>query len=165
MVELEKNLVVRASLAEMYKIEFFVEKICDQYNIFNSYFGNILFSVCEVFNLMVEKANSEKGKIHFYFYADSKGLNFRVFLKDRFFEIAGIGQKASEEMLFGEHLSETERSIVSIHLLVDEMNFDSKKESLDLVFYISSIHMSAYKQRILLLDSYFARVDKATLSS
>ncbi|HSV76437.1 MAG TPA: hypothetical protein VLH37_05340 [Bacteroidales bacterium] len=160
MVELEKRLVVKASLEELPKVEFFVEKICDQFNIFNSYFGNILFSVCEVFTLLASETDSSKKKIQLYFYADAKGLNFRVALKDRFFEIAGICQKTTEELLMGDDLTPTEKSLLSVNLLVDEMNFNSKNESVDLVFYISSIHMNAYKHRISLLDTYFEKINK-----
>ena len=54
---------LKSDISEMSRLEGFIELICDQYNVYSNYFGNILMSVTEAFENAVKhgnKNNSDK---------------------------------------------------------------------------------------------------------
>jgi hypothetical protein len=155
MVVLEKHLRLKARKEEIHKLEAFVEKICDQYNIYHSYFGNILFSVSEAFEFAISEKADRLKYIDIYFESRSDGLVFKVSLADRFLEIAALFQEEMEAALGAEEISPSERSMVMIRMLSDEVNFDAKAELMSMVFYITSINHHLTRERIRLLDAYF----------
>lgn len=159
MVVLEKHLRLKARKEEIHKLEAFVEKICDQYNIYHSYFGNILFSVSEAFEFAISEKADRLKYIDIYFEARSDGLIFKVSLADRFLEIAALFQEEMEAALEAEEISLTERSMVMIRMLSDEVNFDAKAELMEMVFYITSINHHLTRERIRLLDAYFESIN------
>jgi anti-sigma regulatory factor (Ser/Thr protein kinase) len=159
MVELEKHLRLKARKEEIHKLEAFVEKICDQYNIFHSYFGNILFSVSEAFEFAVSEKGDKLKYIDIYFESRPNGLVFKVSLSDRFLEIAALFQEEMDDALEAEELSGRERSMVMIRMLSDEVNFDAQAELMEMVFYITSINHHLTRDRIRLLDEYFEKIN------
>lgn len=159
MVVLEKHLRLKARKEEIHKLEAFVEKICDQYNIYHSYFGNILFSVSEAFEFAISEKADRLKYIDIYFESRSDGLIFKVSLADRFLEIAALFQEEMEAALEAEEISQSERSMVMIRMLSDEVNFDAKAELMEMVFYITSINQHLTRERIRLLDAYFERIN------
>ncbi len=80
---------------------------------------------------------------------------FKIFLGDRFLEIAAFFEKDPEEELKSDHLSETEKALLTIRMLSDEINFNAEEETMEMVFYISSINEHLTQDRIKLLDQYF----------
>jgi len=159
MVELEKHLRLKARKDEIHKLEAFVEKICDQYNIYHSYFGNILFSVTEAFEFVVSEKGDQLKYVDIYFESRSYGLVFKVALFDRFLEIAALFQEELDGALEAEEISGSERSMVMIRMLSDEVNFDARQELMEMVFYITSINQHLTRDRIRLLDEYFEKIN------
>lgn len=159
MVELQKHIRLKARKEEIHKLEAFVENICDQYNIFHSYFGNILFSVTEAFEFAIAEKVNKQNYIDIFFESRYNSLVFKVLLSDRFLEIAASFQHDIEQTLEAEEISEKERSVVMIRMLSDEINFDAKQELMEMVFYITSINQHLTRQRIKILDEYFEKIN------
>ncbi len=155
MVEKEKHLSVAARIDAIHEIEAFVEKICDDYNIFHSYYGNILYSVSQAFEFAIERTGKKRKHVDIWFESRPHGLVFKIFLGDRFLEIAAFFEKDPEEELKSDHLSETEKALLTIRMLSDEINFNAEEETMEMVFYISSINEHLTQDRIKLLDQYF----------
>lgn len=160
MVELKQHLRVKAKKEEIHKLEAFVEKICDQYNIFHSYFGNILFSVTEAFEFAINGKGDKPKYVDIFFESRHNGLVFKVLLHDRFLEIAAMFQTELEVALESDEISDAERSMVMIRMLSDEVNFDARQELMEMVFYITSINQHLTRERIRLLDEYFEMINE-----
>ena len=159
MVELEKHLRLKARKEEIHKLEAFVEKVCDQFNFYHSYFGYILFSVSEAFEFAISEKGDRLKYIDVYFESRPHGLVFKVSLSDRFLEIAALFQADVDKALEAEEISDSERSMVMIRMLSDEVNFDAKTELMEMVFYITSINQHLTRERIRLLDEYFEKIN------
>jgi hypothetical protein len=158
MVEKERKLRVATKKMDTYAIEAFVEKICDDFGIFNSYYGNILFTVTEAVNFAASKEVGGPGHVDIQFISRADGLVFQVLLGDRFLEIAVLFSKNMDEVLEKEDITEEERNMVMIRMLSDEVQFDPDREMMELVFYISSINQHLTHERIKVLDEYFNKL-------
>lgn len=158
MVEKKRKLRVALKGKDNHAIEAFVEKICDDFGIFNSYFGNILFTVNEAVNFASAKRETGDEYVDIQFVSRPEGLVFQVFLGDRFLEIAVLFSKQVDEVLEEEQMTEDERNMVMIRMLSDEVNLDAEREILELVFYISSINQHLTIERIKVLDEYFDKL-------
>ena len=61
---------------EVYKLERFIEEICDFHNINNEYFGNILLASTEAANILISVSEKETAaKLIITFENTIKGLN------------------------------------------------------------------------------------------
>jgi hypothetical protein len=158
MVEKERKIRVNTRKKDTHAIEAFVEKICDDFGIFNSYYGNILFTVNEAVNFAASQKGGGPEYVDIQFVSKPEGLVFQVFLGDRFLEIAVLFSKNIDEMLEKEELTEQERNTVMIRMLSDEVKFDPDREMMELVFYISSINQHLTHERIQVLDAYFEKL-------
>lgn len=158
MVEKERQIRVATKKRDTHAIEAFVEKICDDFGIYNSYFGNILFTVNEAVNFAASKEGGGPEFIDIQFVSRPEGLVFQVFLGDRFLEIAVLFNKNMDELLEKEDITEEERNMVMIRMLSDEVQFDPDREMMELVFYISSINQHLTTERIQVLDDYFSKL-------
>jgi hypothetical protein len=158
MIEKQRKLRVAATGKDPHAIEAFVEKICDDFGIFNSYYGNILFTVSEAVNFALAKNEGGEEHVDIQFVSRPEGLVFQVFLGDRFLEIAVLFSKNVDEVLEKEEMTQDERNMVMIRMLSDEVNLDADKEMMELVFYISSINQHLTLERIKVLDEYFDKL-------
>lgn len=158
MVEKEMHLRVRARRSEVHKVEAMVERVCDNYNIFHSYFGNILFSVTEAFEFAVQQKRDKNQYVDIFFESRPVGLVFKVGLGNRFLEIAAMFQAELDQQLESQELTKEERNTIMIRMLSDEINFDARQELMEMIFYISSINQHLTRERIRILDEYFEKL-------
>lgn len=159
MVEKQMHLRVKARKSEIHKVEAMVEKVCDDYNVFHSYFGNILFSVTEAFEFAVGRKNGKNEFVDIYFESRPSGLVFKVWLGEHFLEIAALINCDLDEQLDSQAFNDEERSVVMIRMLSDEVNLDAQQELMEMVFYISSINHHLTMERIKFLDEYFSKIN------
>lgn len=149
---------VVADKHHLHIVEGFVEGICDDYNIMNSYFGNIMFAVTQTFLCAVEKDTSSQSYIDISFHSASKGLVFTISLGDHYLEIAALLHRSGEEELQEDNYSEENRNILIIKMLCDEVNLDDTHNTLTLVFYISSINAHLTSDRLHELEAYYQKM-------
>jgi len=72
------NISLSSNAGEIYKIESFVESICDELGIYSNYFGNIIVSLSTVFEECLRLNSTGFDLLDISFYNDSEGLVFRI---------------------------------------------------------------------------------------
>jgi len=131
-------------------IEQFVDTVCDQLFINDTYYGNILMSVSELFNYLVE--NNKSNKINITYNSDYKSICISFQPLDN-----QLVNKVSNKVGFDQILENDEdKDLYLIHSLVDNINLVNE-ETLALEFDISALHNEIYKQRSTLLKNYFSK--------
>lgn len=158
MVENKKQIKVRSSREGIHELEAFIEDICYEYNIINTYYSNIQLALNEAFvNAKVHgNENDPDKKIDISFFSDHKGLHFLVKDEGDGFDYQNYLDRDIADLPEGDELGE--RGILVIKMLVDELNFYDKGSTIELIFYISSINYSLTLERKKHLENYFNNV-------
>ncbi|MBW6479007.1 MAG: ATP-binding protein [Bacteroidales bacterium] len=158
MVENKKKIKVRSSREGIHELEAFIEDICYEYNIINTYYSNIQLALNEAFvNARVHgNENDPDKKIDISFFSDQKGLHFLVKDEGDGFDFQNYVDKDISDLPEGDE--QGERGILVIKMLVDELNFYDKGSTIELIFYISSINYSLTLERKKHLENYFKNV-------
>ncbi len=158
MVENKKQIKVRSSREGIHELEAFIEDICYEYNIVNTYYSNIQLALNEAFmNARVHGNDNNPDKnIEISFFSDQKGLHFLVKDEGDGFDFQSYLEKDITDLPEGDE--EGERGILVIKMLVDELNFYDKGSTIELIFYISSINYSLTLERKKHLENYFKNV-------
>jgi anti-sigma regulatory factor (Ser/Thr protein kinase) len=155
MIQNSKKIRIENSLDGIHQLEAFVEDICYEYNIINSYYSNIQVALCEaVQNVGNVKKSTPSYEISFF--SDSKGLHFLIADEDEGFDVGKFNNLNVDDLLEVDDQNEGENGLLVIRLLVDEMNVSSSV--IELVFYISSINYSLTLERKKNLEQYFKNV-------
>jgi len=150
----EKLQLIFSSVPEnIHQVEKFVEDICDEYNINNTYFGNILVALTEaVENAMVHgNKNNPSKNVEITFLSKPEGLSFTIKDEGDGFDINNIPDptdlNVNPEEVKG-------RGIFLIKSLADEVNFLLKDKGIEILFKTSSINNEIAIGRINQLKSY-----------
>ena len=154
---LTQHIRVGSEIQEIYKLERFIEKICDDYHIYDAYYGNILASATLIFEELVTLSDNKY--IDIYFNKSPKDLSFTVKLYDSFLDLASKFEQAAamdqnDPKVFDSEL----RSMMMIKMLTDEVHIDIEEEALVLTYYVSGINEQLNIQRIQLLEKYYAKL-------
>ncbi len=159
MVENKKQITIQNSHEGIHLLEAFIEDICYEYNIMNSYYSNIQLALNEAyFNAKVHgNKNNEDTKIQVSFFSDQKGLHFLIKDEGDGFDFS---QYISDDFTdkFVEDTDKKSQGLLIIKLLVDELNFYDQGRTVELIFYISTINYSMTLERIKHLESYFKNI-------
>jgi hypothetical protein len=138
---------------ELYKLERFVEEICDFHNINNEYFGNILLASTEAANILISV--STKGDI------SQLSVSFEKTVKGFTFKLKFTGQEMENEK---DNFLEQEirkhkmtREVYIVKALADEVTISMKGESIILTFYVSSMNYEKSLNRINRLKEYWEK--------
>jgi len=137
------------------KLELFVERLCDQFNIFNNYFGIILYSLTEVYRSSTPKTG-EAVSVKLVFNATAKGFIFQFFNSrwdDDFLQVLSNCCDLEEKA----DLSDIERTVVILNRVTDGITLD-EDGSVRVFFDIASIHLELSQNRIVMLNGYFDKV-------
>jgi len=137
----------------IHQVEKFVEDICDEYNINNTYFGNILVALTEaVENAMVHGNKKDSSKnIEITFLSKPEGLSFTIKDEGDAFDINQIPDPTDLNVNPDEIKG---RGIFLIKSLADEVNFLPKGKGVEILFKTSSINNEIAVDRINQLKSY-----------
>lgn len=138
----------------IHEVEGFVEDICDEFNIFNSYFGNILLCVTEAFQNALVHGNKEdeKKRIKVTFESLPLGLYFRI--ED---EGEGFNYEPYLEKEYFPENGDNRNGLFLIKSLSDEVHFYNDGRCIEIVFCISSINLDKLIDRVKNLDDYFKK--------
>jgi serine/threonine-protein kinase RsbW len=146
------SLKLQSSITEIHKLEKFVEEICDEYNINNSYFGNILLSLTEAFeNALFHGNKSNPAKlVKISFESKPKGLLFEVHDEGKGFDFNNIPDATDIEG----NPEKRGAGLFMIKSLADEIHFSDQGRCIQILFYISSINQQIAIDRIQSLNSF-----------
>lgn len=76
-----RKISIKAELQNIGDVEKYIENICDEFNVYNDYYGNIVLCLVSLFEkLALDK--SEYKDVDIEFYNDSNGLCFNVILNN-----------------------------------------------------------------------------------
>jgi serine/threonine-protein kinase RsbW len=158
----EKRISFGASMSNMHAVNYFIEDICDHYNIFNSYFSNILTAVTEaVQNAIIHgNKNNPSKQVELTFTSRADGLCFTI-------SDEGTGFNPNE-MPDPTDLSNdglTGRGIFLMRSLSDGIEFSDNGRTVELTFNITGIDQELAASRMTQMNSYFKTVKKTTGSS
>lgn len=158
MVKNKKNIRIKTSPEGIHQLEAFIEDICYEYNIMNTYYGNIQLALNEAFfNATVHgNRNDPDTFVDVSFFSDQKGLHFLVSDQGEGFDYSNFTNQDPLEL--PENDDQDKRGILVIKMLADEVNFLNEGCTIELVFYISSINYSMTLERKRHLESYFKSV-------
>lgn len=134
-------------------VERFIDEICDEYNINNTYFGNILVSLTEsVKNAIIygNKKNPDK-KVKVKFISNSAYLSFFISDEGQGFKISNT---YNPDDLYNNN-NNNGRGLYLIKKLSDKVKFYNKGSQIELIFYISSINLQLSVYRVKKLNTYF----------
>jgi serine/threonine-protein kinase RsbW len=144
----KRTLKLKSLTSNINSLERFVEEICDEYNINNTYFGNILVSLTEALENAVvhgNKSNPDK-KVIVTFESNAKGLVFE-----------GSGFDFSNIPDATDPVTNPERKGTGIFLirsLADEVSFRDHGRTIQITFFISSINQQIADDRVSHLNSF-----------
>jgi serine/threonine-protein kinase RsbW len=137
---------IHSTKEKIYKVERFIEEVCDRYNITNNYFGNISIAVMEaVENAMVHGNRNEKEKIISLDFESRPGeLVFCI-------EDEGDGfdpQVVNDPTDVSEEIDEqVGRGLFMIRKLADEVHFNEDGNQIEMIFKIKGISEELDKER------------------
>lgn len=142
----EMTLEIPSSRNELYKIEQFIEEICDTYNISNTYFGNISIALMEAFDNAVKHGNKndEHKKVTIHFRAESGALIFHVKDEGDGYDYHNLPDPTDISV---KETEDTGRGLFMIRALSDEIKFDGKGSEITIRFDIKGIDRQKDKSR------------------
>ncbi|NTW32995.1 MAG: ATP-binding protein [Bacteroidetes bacterium] len=147
--KIELNLT--SVLDSLHQVEKFVENICDEFNINNTYFGNILIVLTEaVENAIIHGNKNNPAKVvSLVFISKPEGLSFSITDEGNGFDTSNIPDPTdiSQEEIKG-------RGIFLIKSLADEIIYSNNGKTLEVIFKISSINNEMATERINMLKKY-----------
>lgn len=133
------------------EVERFVETICDEQNIYNNYYANILMSVIEAYTNAVEHGNryDENKNVTILFSVESNGLTFSIQDEGNGFDLKAVPDPTDikNEGMEG-------RGLFMINALSDKVEFENNGSILKLEFHIASINREAANKRTQLFHQY-----------
>jgi len=159
MVENKRQIRIKSSGEGIHELEAFVEDICYEYNIINTYYSNIQLALNEAFfNAKVHgNENNPSSLIDVSFFSDQKGLHFVVKDEGDGFDYQKYIDSGLDDLPENDD-DQGKRGILVIKMLVDELNFYDKGSTIEMIFYISSINYSLTLERKRHLENYFKNV-------
>jgi hypothetical protein len=144
----EKSYTIEFGKSSIHEIEFFVDFVCDQLQINETYSGNILVALSEFFNVMNGMYSKEKCVISYSTDYQCIKIVFKptdnqvVMLLKEEIEISNVEN------------SSRNASMYLIHSLVDNIEIIDDHE-VNFIFDISAVHNKVLHQRKNLLTDYF----------
>jgi len=146
-----EKLTLKSDKLYINEVERFVEQICDEFNIYNNYYANILLSVTEAYTNAVEHGNhyDENKSVNIKFSSESNGLTFSIEDEGDGYEIDKIPDPTDikNEGVEG-------RGLFMINSLADQVELENNGSKIKLQFLISSINREMANKRNSLFHQY-----------
>jgi serine/threonine-protein kinase RsbW len=154
-MERSEQIILKSQKSELHKVVAFVENICDQHNIYNNYYGNIVTAITEAFLNAVEHGNKNipEKDIKLSFDVESDGFMFCISDQGDGFDIQNINDPTdinSEDTIHG-------RGIFLINALSDKVEFKNEGTQVCMKFLISSINREVSDRRIEKLKAFMTK--------
>jgi serine/threonine-protein kinase RsbW len=148
----KRTLKLKTLPDNIHRLEKFVEEICDEYNINNTYFGNILVALTEaVENAMFHGNLSDPEKnVIVCFDSQPKGLSFEVTDEGAGFDFNNIPDATDIDG----NPDKKGAGIFLMRSVADEMEYKNNGKTARLMFYISSINQQMAIDRMNQLKSF-----------
>lgn len=142
----ELTLQIPSSPKHIYKVERFIEEICDKHNISNTYFGNISIALMEAVENAIKHGNenNEEKKVTIMFNAKKGKLKFIIKDEGEGFNYKNIKDPTD---ITNDTSGEEGRGIYMIKALADEVSFNEEGNAITLKFALKGIDELKAKER------------------
>lgn len=160
MIKNKRSIRILSSVNQIHEIEDFIEKICDDYHIFNSYFGIILFSVEELFRAVTMQKHGKPDSLRIDFSSSHKGLMFKFYVGEL---IIDLGRMLQKDIMSSENnTEEAGQQLRIVNMLCDDLEIDAEKETLTILFNIVSINQHLALERNKALEQYYNQIHQTS---
>lgn len=147
-----KELKISSLQRNIFRVERFIEEICDDNYISYNYFGNIMLAIEEaVINAIIHGNKQDENKLVTLSFERKKG-ELRFTIED---EGDGFNPKEIPNPLDSDDLKGN--GLFLMQSLADKVSYNSTGNKVELAFTISSINQETSLNRISQLKSYFNR--------
>jgi hypothetical protein len=147
-----RELKLGNAIEDLNRLEQFVESICDEFNVYNDYYGNIQLSIVSTYEKLSDVTHPSD-KVGLEFFNDGKGLNFVFYTSNtKFFREAQLVLQEKDLILSDENYN----WLFILDQLSDELTIDDA--SLQILYDVRSINAELANSRIGLLKAYFRGV-------
>ena len=149
MIENKQNLRFSSDISNLHFIEEFIEKICDEFNINTTYYGNILIAITEAVENAIRHGNGcdSSKNVEILFEYDNTGLKFTVHDEGKGFNFNNIPDPTEINGNAG-------RGIYLIKTLADNVSFSDNGSSLEIGFEIANMNQQTAINRINELQNF-----------
>ena len=139
-----QKITVKSQTKEIHKVLLFIEQICDENNIYNNYYGNIVTTITEAFNNAIEHGNKfdSNKEVSISFQTKDDGLTFCIEDQGEGFNPTKISNPT--DLNFD---GESGRGLFLMGLLSDKMIFENNGAKVCFKFLISNMNKDIYEQR------------------
>ncbi len=156
---LERKLRLKADINEINNLEAFIERICDDFHVYDHYFGNIVASNNLALEVCIACANEKTAYFDIIFQKTPTGMFFTLKVYDCFLDFARQYDIVKDKSIddpdaFNGQL----HRMMMLRMLSDEIIIDSKEETFTMVFHITGINEVLTNQRIELLQKYYEKL-------
>ncbi len=152
-----RHLSVGSDQEHITELEAFLERIADDFHIYDDYYGNIIASVTAAYELIADH-RTEKSYIDIYFKAQKAGIDFLIKMEDEFLDIARNLDVLNKETGIETDLNESQRKLLMINMLADTVVVDNKRSTLELIFHVTGVNDYLAIQRQELLYNYYDKL-------
>lgn len=145
-----KELRITSTLGNINLVQRFVEEVCDEFNINNSYFGNISVAINEAVKNAIVHGNKldEKKSVYIAFGRKNEALIFVIKDQGDGFDYHNLIDPTEE---IGDNIG---TGIFLINLLSDNVCFLDNGSTVEISFYVKSINQSLANERATVLGTY-----------
>lgn len=150
MVSNNQSVSIKLKPESIRDIEIFVDTICDQLFINDTYYGNILMALTELFNYVL--VNEHNDNINITYNSDYKSITISFQPVDLQI-ITSITKAIDIDEIIHQ---DSDKNIFLIHSLVDNIT-KSDEDTLSFEFDISALHNEIYNKRAAILKKYFSK--------
>lgn len=149
-----KEIRIKSSLTELYKVEEFVETISDVFNVNNNYYSTILISLDEAVRNSIEHGNKfdANKNVKIAFKTVQGSLVFSVMDEGEGFNSKELNDPTNLESVLE---MDKGKGLFIMKQLSDDLIFNKKGNEVSLYFKISGINRDLAIQRSLALNSFF----------
>lgn len=142
-----KSIFYTSAQHSLNEIEYFVDEICEEYNLSNSLYGNILISITE--SIKILEKYSKHGRISFR--GNQKSLKFTF---DSFKQIEGAKSIFDYQDGNSDLASDSDKSIFMVNALSDNLIIDRENKRIICVFKNEGKEAKISKHRKEFLKKY-----------
>lgn len=166
-----RHLTIRTGLDDISLLESFLDKICDDFHIYDEYYGNVVSTLTTAYELITENSPQQRD-LEIHFQSLPTGVKFFIKPGEDFLQLAAKHMKIAD-LVNNPHddgkqqkaYDESDNKLLLMTLLSDHVLFDSDKETIDITFYISGINDMLAMQRTQMLTNYYERLLRKTKAS
>jgi len=144
-----QNISVNCNGDDLFALESFVDSICDEFNVYNNFFGSIIMALVSVHDQCLE-TEGENSKIDIEFYNNSRGLNFKIDPCNKSMIEDATTVLSDIELMYED---EKYNWLFLISRLSD--NFLIEDGKLNILFDVASINQELASSRATSLKAYF----------